>query len=116
MNYWIAPEGTIIKVDVKDHYTKVCCCPDRFEIARDRIDESYKAGKKGQAALMTLLLERGWIRVTDKDGAFLVEFDKWSLSHRGHIRTWMARENGVKVYLVSLDGKYNKTVESREQL
>jgi hypothetical protein len=116
MNYWISPEGTIIKVDVKDHYTKVCCCPDRFEIARDRIAESYKAGKKGQVALMNLLLERGWIRVTDKGGAFLVEFDKWSLSHRGHIRTWMAREGGAKVYLVSLDGKYNKTVDSRQQL
>jgi len=110
--------GSIIPVDVRDHFTKVCRSPDRFDLGRDQITEAYRVGRAGAKKLMELLLGRGWIRVSDKGGSYLVEFDSWSLSHRGHIRTWMAQawRPGEKVYLVSRDGKHNRVVESRGQL
>lgn len=110
--------GLIIPVDVRDHFTKVCRSPDRFDLGRDQINEAYRAGRAGAIRLMELLLDRGWIRVSDKDGIYLVEFDSWSLSHRGHIRSWMAKAllPSERVYLVSRDGKLNRMVESRGQL
>ena len=84
MNYWISPEGTIMPG--QSHIGLIYNCPDRFYLGRDDVKVA-RSNKGGPETLMNLLLERGWIRVTDKGGAFLVEFDKWSLSHRGHIRT-----------------------------
>jgi len=112
ISYWISPEGIIIQG--QNHVSLIYNSPDRFDVSRDDV-KTARSTKGGPENLMLLLLNRGWIRITDKGGAFLVEFDKWSLSHRGHIRTWMAGKQG-KVNLVSLDGKYNKTIESRQQL
>lgn len=123
MNYqsrscWISPTGVIIPVDVKDHFTKVCLSLNQFDLCRDQRTEAYSSGKAGAEKLMELLLGKGWIRVSDRGGSFLVEFDNWSLGHRGRIRTWMAQEwrPGEKTYLVSRDGKYYRVIAKREQL
>jgi hypothetical protein len=113
MNYWLSPEGRIILV--KDHYTAICRDPDRFDLSRDHIKEAK--GVKGSEDLMRLLLNRNWIRVTYNERFYTLEFNSWSLLHRGHIRSWMMREQIVgKVHLVSLDGKYNRTVTERGQI
>jgi hypothetical protein len=114
MNYWISPVGTIIPV--ADHYIEVCRFPDRFDLSRDHVKEARGAGAKGSEDLMRLLLKRDWIRITGNGHFFTLEFASWSLLHRGHIRTWMKRERGVKVHLVSLDGKFARVLCDRGQI
>jgi len=114
MNYWISPDGEILQVE-GTHISMVYRNMGLFGLPRDYVDSLRKAGTKNiPETVMLNLIGSGWIRVTF-NGTYLVEFDSWSLHHRGHIKTWMAGIKG-KMNLVSLDGKYRRTVSSRGQL
>ncbi|MBU2595149.1 MAG: hypothetical protein KKG02_11505 [Candidatus Edwardsbacteria bacterium] len=116
-NCWISPEGHIIEV-IGSHYDAVFRNKDRYGLTGSHFQLARgKDPKNVQGVILTQLMGKGWTRVTVKDGKYLVEFDKWSLKHRGNVKKWMKqKEDILKVELVSLDGKFLKSVLFRHQV
>lgn len=116
-NCWISPDGQIIEV-IGSHYDAVFKNKLRYELTGSHFELARQKNPKDvPGVIITLLLGRGWIKVSFKDNRYLLEFDKWSLQHRGNIRKWMLGKNDkFKVELLSLDGKYNRTITERGQI
>lgn len=106
---WISPAGAVVPCP-RGHLDLVYRGLDRFNLTRERLGILH-----GKGRLIDWLLEEGWIMVKDKGDHFLIEFDRWTLRHRGHIRRWMAGIKG-KVYLVSRDGRHNRVVRARSEV
>lgn len=83
--YWLSPHGESIPVDTA-HIREVIANPDRFGLDRAEVRQMFKdfnepLGLEGKArsAIMTRLIEHGWIRVRLKPKSDLWIFDLWDI-------------------------------------
>ncbi len=114
---WISPGGHIIGL-VGDHYNTVYRKMDSFELTGSHFESAKRKNPKDVVGeIINLLLSRGWIKISFKENKYLLEFDKWSLRHRGNFRKWMlGKDDKFKVEMVSKDGKYKKVLKSRFEI